>query len=94
MGLDKSSKEYRKYRREISRKHRAKHPDKVRARLAGTVLDKQPCKTCGVKPTQENPTEAHHPDYKKPWKVDWYCKKHHEEVDTEQERKRRVNGTI
>lgn len=83
--MDKNSPEYRKYRREISRKHRANHPKKVRARKVGEVLTKKPCEVCG------DPAEAHHDDYRRPWKVRWFCKKHHEEVDTELDR-RRNNG--
>jgi hypothetical protein len=81
--MDKTSQEYKRYRAEISRKHRANHPEKVKARVAGQVLGKQPCQykvdgdQCG-----KMPTEAHHPDYKKPWTVQWYCKTHHELVDT------------
>lgn len=73
----KGSAEWKKYRREISRKHRANHPDKVRSRIAGQVLQKKPCKVCG-----DLKVEFHHPDHKKPWKGEWLCKKHHEEEDT------------
>lgn len=80
--------------REKSRKHRAAHPDKVRARQAGQVLEHQPCEftltngmACG-----KMPTEAHHPSYKQPWRVQWFCKTHHEEVDTAQDRARSKNG--
>jgi ribosomal protein S27AE len=84
--MDKKSEEYKKRRREISRVHRYKHPDKVRARVAGSVLAKRPCEVCG---NQE--VEAHHDDYKKPWKIRWLCKKHHEEVDTELAKKRSLD---
>lgn len=87
--MDKNSKEYKKYRRKISRRHRAKHPDKVIARKAGSVLKKKPCEICG-----SLEVEAHHDDYKKPWKVRWLCKKHHEEVDTELERRRKLEEEL
>lgn len=84
--MDKNSREFKRYRRGISRRHRAKHPNKVIARKAGEVLPKKRCELCEE---LNMDTEAHHDDYKKPWKVRWLCKKHHEEVDTELERKRK-----
>lgn len=88
--MDKSSPEYRKYRRRISHNHRAKHPDKVRARVAGQVLNKKPCELCLKEGITNMDAEAHHDNYKKPWKVRWLCKKHHEEVDTELARRKDV----
>ena len=82
--VDTSSPEYKRYRREISRKHRAANPMKKLARKAGEILPKKPCEVCG-----ELEVEAHHDDYKKPWKVRWLCKKHHEEVDTELDKRKK-----
>ncbi len=94
--MEKGSKEWKKYRREIARKHRAAHPEKRQARRAGEVLSKKPCeyvtKVTGIGTSQlcgELKVEAHHDDYKKPWKVRWLCKTHHEIVDTEIDRRRR-----
>ena len=69
--------DYKIKHREDARNHRLKYPEKTRARLAGQVLQKEPCEVCG------NPiAEAHHDDYSKPWEVRWLCKKHHEEVES------------
>ena len=87
--MDKNSPEYKKYRREIARKHRAAHPEKKLARKAGEILPKKPCEVCG-----SLVVEAHHDNYKKPWKVRWLCKKHHEEEDTRLERERRIKDEM
>lgn len=39
------------------------------------ILNKFPCRVCGNKKV-----DAHHPDYTKPYKVIWLCKKHHFEL--------------
>lgn len=63
-----------KYNREV----RQKFPEKYKARylLKGAVargeIKKLPCEVCGVEKS-----EAHHPDYSKPYDVKWLCKKHH-----------------
>ena len=68
---------FKEKHREDARNHRIKYPEKVKARLAGQVLQKETCEVCG------NPVaEAHHDDYSKPWEVRWLCKKHHEEVES------------
>ena len=87
--MEKGSKEWKAYRREISRKHRIAHADKVRARIAGSTLGKKPCELCLVDGITTLDVEAHHDDYKKPWKVRWLCKAHHEQVDTELDRARK-----
>jgi ribosomal protein S27AE len=59
-------------------KYNELHPDRlaaheaVRIALKNGTLKRKPCERCG------NPkSEAHHPDYSKPLKVRWLCKKHH-----------------
>ncbi len=84
MPRDISSEHYKKRHREISRKHRMKNYLKIFARAAAKTLPWKPCEVC-----KDKKSEAHHDDYKKPYTVRWLCKKHHEEVDTELERKRR-----
>ena len=87
--MDKNSPEYKKYRREISRRYRQRNPQKKLARKAGEVIPKQPCELCLQKGITNMDVEAHHDDHKKPWNVRWLCKKHHEQVDTELERRRK-----
>jgi len=36
------------------------------------LLEKKPCEVCG-----SEKSEIHHPDYSKPNKIQWLCKKHH-----------------
>lgn len=36
------------------------------------VLERQPCRECGIAKS-----EAHHPDYERPFDVIWLCRKHH-----------------
>ncbi len=83
MPRDTSSKEYKAKRRAISRRHQVKNYDKIYARAAARSLPKKPCEVC-----RSEQSEAHHDDYKKPWTVRWFCKEHHEEVDTELEREK------
>lgn len=64
--------------REYHRKQRLKYPGKRRARLkvSNAIRDgrlmKKPCEVCGHKTV-----EAHHVDYRKPFKVRWLCRAHH-----------------
>jgi hypothetical protein len=44
----------------------------VQQALRTGTLVPQPCRVCGVEPT-----EAHHPDYAKPLEVVWLCSPHH-----------------
>jgi hypothetical protein len=72
------SPEHKKYRREIARKHRQAHYDKIYARSVTKNLPHKPCEVCG-----EVKVEAHHHlGYSHPYTVQWLCKKHHEEADT------------
>lgn len=66
---------YKIKHREDARNHRLKYPQKIKARLAGQVIPKEPCIICG-----NSVSEAHHDDYSKSWEVRWLCKKHHEEL--------------
>jgi hypothetical protein len=65
---------------EGQRKHRAKYPDKYKARnlvnnaLRDGVIHRKPCEVCG-----DHDSEAHHYDYSKPLDVHWLCFKHHRE---------------
>ena len=58
-----------------------KHPEKINARalvnraLKKRILNKKPCEKCGVLKV-----EGHHPDYSKPLRVIWLCRKHHIEL--------------
>lgn len=67
---------------EYQRTHRAKYPNKYRARryVANAIkygkLIKQPCEVCGAEKV-----EAHHTDYRSPLKVNWLCRKHHMEAE-------------
>lgn len=80
--MDKNSKEYRAYRREISRQYRQKHYNKVLARSYTSQLAKKPCVEC-AKSGVINEGEWHHwLGYDHPYKVIPLCKKHHEEADT------------
>lgn len=73
--------EQRLERRAAGRRHRAKYPEKTRARLmvkravkSGKIV-RQPCNVCG-----DPQAEAHHEDYSKPLEVVWLCFKHHREA--------------
>lgn len=59
----------------------AEHKKKIYVRInlrkavnAGRVT-KEPCVVCG-----DPKSEAHHPDYSKPYEVKWLCFKHHREL--------------
>ena len=39
------------------------------------LIECQPCRVCGA-----TKTEAHHPDYERPFDVVWLCRKHHKAV--------------
>jgi len=56
-----------------ARRHRLRHPDKVRARQAAHRLQKKPCEVCST----VLGVEAHHPDYTRPLDVIWFCRVHH-----------------
>jgi hypothetical protein len=83
--------EHKKYRREIARKNRNDHYDKVFARSVTKLLPKKPCEICLLEGVINNQVEAHHDNYKQPYKVRWLCKRHHEQVDTEKDRKKKEN---
>lgn len=71
-------------KKEIMRRFKENHPDKIRAAnlVANAIRDnrlkKRPCEICG-----DNKVQAHHEDYSKPLEVRWLCIKHHNERHVE-----------
>jgi hypothetical protein len=67
---------------DTQRRHRARYPQKTRARdavskaLKRGKLVRQPCEVCGI-----SETEAHHTDYTKPLDVQWFCRPHHRAME-------------
>lgn len=53
---------------------RAIHSAVARAVRSGAI-QRKPCQVCGNKRS-----EAHHPDYSNPLRVQWLCAKHHKEA--------------
>jgi len=47
----------------------------VSAALRHGVIERKPCEHCGA-----SKSEAHHPDYERPYDVVWLCRKHHKAV--------------
>lgn len=70
--------ERRKAIKEYQRTRRAKSPGKYRCAytvsnaIRNGTLVRQPCEQCG-KPN----AQAHHEDYRRPFKIRWLCRKHH-----------------
>ena len=68
-------------RRAQDARHKARHPEKVKARrllnraVGSGKIKKQPCEVCG-----EKKVEGHHDDYAKPLEVRWLCTDHHERL--------------
>lgn len=64
--------------------HRARHPDRTRARAETReairigAITRQPCEVCG-----DPKSEAHHPDYAKPLEIKWLCRTHHHQEHKE-----------
>lgn len=81
-------------RNAYSRENRKKHPLTKKQKMkdiarsyAGQYLrrgkiKKKPCKKCGSSKSQ-----MHHPDYCKPIKVVWLCRKHHLELHKKQDKR-------
>lgn len=46
----------------------------LREKVKTGKIKRLPCEVCG-----KNPSQAHHTDYSKPYKVQWLCSKHHGE---------------
>ena len=75
-------KERREKRTTYQRNSRAKHRGKfiTRQRTSRAVkigkLKKTPCILCG-----NEKVEAHHTDYRKPYDVQWLCRKHHRVIE-------------
>lgn len=58
----------------LAREHKARHPERIKARAAlnraikaGTIV-RQPCSECGAPEAN-----GHHHDYSKPLEVEWLC---------------------
>ena len=47
----------------------------LRSALRRGLIERGPCEVCGAVPT-----DGHHPDYDRPMKVQWLCRKHHREL--------------
>ena len=77
--------------RDKSRKHRNTQYEKVFARAAAKQIPKKPCEyLVDSIPCGELKVEGHHYlGYKHPYKVVWYCKTHHEIVDTALDKERK-----
>lgn len=57
------------------KKYKTNNPDKIKAHNIALYVHKeqQPCSINGC----EDKAERHHPDYKQPDKIIWFCRKHH-----------------
>lgn len=66
-----------RYFKEYKKLHLEKANARVKLQQAvrSGKIKRLPCKVC-----QKIPSQAHHPDYSKPLKVIWLCKKHHTEI--------------
>jgi len=40
-----------------------------------------PCVLCPLMEAIQQPSEAHHPDYSRPFVVVWVCESHHRQID-------------
>jgi hypothetical protein len=75
------SKKVRERWRLAVRIRRLRHPGRYRcysrvwAALASGKLKRQPCKKCGTR----RKVQAHHKDYRKPFDIDWLCRRCHNE---------------
>lgn len=56
-------------------KDRIKIRSKAQSAIKRGTIKREPCVICG-----KMPSEAHHEDYSKPFKVVWLCKKHHAKI--------------
>jgi hypothetical protein len=74
------TKQDKRVRRELSQRMREKFPGKMRVRKKTAYLisigkiTKENCSICG------RPAEAHHLDYRSPYRIKWLCAAHHREV--------------
>ena len=59
---------------------------KVGNALRSGRLQKQPCVECG-----DVNSEAHHPDYSKPFDVVWLCKRHHNQLHVNMRNSKRAS---
>ena len=66
---DKNRDKLKEYREKWAFKHKTRQA--TRQAIKKGILKRQPCEVCGKK------SEAHHPDYSKPLKIKWLCRKHH-----------------
>ena len=51
----------------------------LRSALRRGLIERGRCEVCG-----EAQTDGHHPDYDRPMKVQWLCRKHHRELHRKQ----------
>jgi hypothetical protein len=58
------------WRKKNPKKHWAHRA--TRSAIRSGLIERQPCEVCG-----DPQTDAHHPDYDRPLKVQWLCRKHH-----------------
>ena len=84
--------------RRCDREHRARHPERVRARRKlrnavefGSVVKPNVCSSCKC-PTSPRRLHGHHEDYAKPLEVEWLCAECHYAHTLERQAKGETDG--